>query len=673
MTTQIEEQEIDVDNMRAIFEKLNRDAIAFNARGVEKGSPVRNVRGVDTTWAGVEMADVADGFSIIPRASLVVGSKNSVVAECETGCVRNVRAPDFELVTSKEQFPALAEKILAVGTIALAIETYGPGKRGGLDPWQGEIRLLSLHVDGDDSKPWLIDLQATGYELGSLKHALEKVEVMGHNIKFDALWLLAKCEVHPRSLYCTLTAARLLCAGEEPRPSLSLDLVVQRYLAAEFGEDLSCSDWGSPLLLPDQHAYAAKDVVMLHELRRALDTAIAQAEMTAVADLEMKLLPAVVDMEASGIPVDVARLEKLLVVATADAERHKMAFREAVGDPEINPRSTKTALAKLQELGVPVECTSEEALSEHKARPEVEALLAFRVAEKGEQQLVKLREAARGDGRVHCRFNPTGTDTGRFTSSEPNMQNLGRGDLRTCVAATEGKWLVIADYSQIELRAAAVLTKEDAMMEAYKKGVDLHRKTAAAVLGKAMEQISKEDRQLAKAVNFGLLFGQTTEGLMRYAKQSYGVSMTMKQAEHYRTNFFRTYPALATWHSNARKMAGDTRVTEARARGGRRRLLPASAKTMWWKRFATLVNMPVQGACADGLKRAMIELKNTLPPGARMVNTVHDELIIECDAEQAEQVCKVLSGTMESAMRQIFPEIPIEVEASCCRTWAEKV
>jgi DNA polymerase-1 len=124
----------------------------------------------------------------------------------------------------------------------------------------------------------------------------------------------------------------------------------------------------------------------------------------------------------------------------------------------------------------------------------------------------------------------TYTDTGRFSSSEPNMQNITRRELRTAFVASVGNVLAIADYSQIELRAAAYFSGDKRMIEAFIKGEDLHTKTASIVLGKSEKEITKEDRKLAKALNYGFLYGQSAEGFVRYAKTSYGVKMTDKQA-----------------------------------------------------------------------------------------------------------------------------------------------
>jgi DNA polymerase I len=169
------------------------------------------------------------------------------------------------------------------------------------------------------------------------------------------------------------------------------------------------------------------------------------------------------------------------------------------------------------------------------------------------------------------------TDTGRFSSSEPNMQNITRGELRTAFVASVGNVLVIADYSQIELRVAAYFSGDKRMIEAFIKGEDLHTKTASLVLGKSEKEITNEDRQLAKALNFGLLYGQSAERLVRYAKTRYGVEMTEKQAAKTRAIFFKHYDGLARWHAKAWDEVECAEVVEGRTILGRRRLINPEA------------------------------------------------------------------------------------------------
>ena len=207
------------------------------------------------------------------------------------------------------------------------------------------------------------------------------------------------------------------------------------------------------------------------------------------------------------------------------------------------------------------------------------------------------------------------------------------------------------------------------MIEAYARGLDLHKQTAAEVLGKYLDAVSKEDRQIAKSANFGLLYGQSAPGLVRYAAASYGVKLELEQADHIRRQFFRTYGALRQWHGESRNKA-DKGAREVRTVLHRRRLIPETASE--WERFTALVNTPVQGGCADGMKQAIVNLAAKLPPEARIISTVHDELIVEAPEAMAAEVSALVKSTMIEAMAALFPQVPIEVEAGVCEHWGQK-
>jgi len=326
----------------------------------------------------------------------------------------------------------------------------------------------------------------------------------------------------------------------------------------------------------------------------------------------------------------------------------------------------KTALSR---AGIELADTKEETLKAADDGTIIPAILALRGAEKAAQQAESLLESIESDGRIHGKFEPTGTDTGRFSSKSPNLQNIGRGELRECFVAQDGHNLIVADYSQIELRAAAAIAGEAKMIEAYRRGDDLHKLTAATVLGKSLEKVTKEDRQLSKAVNFGLLFGQAPRGLVRYAATSYGVNITEDEAAGIRKAFFRNYDQLHRWHDESRSTA-EIGVSEVRTVTGRRRLIPSDANA--WNRFTALVNTPVQGGCADGMKRALLLIASRLPVGAHLISTVHDEVIVESPEADAEAVCSLVRQSMVEAMAELFPQVPIEVEAGICNRWSEK-
>ena len=569
------------------------------------------------------------------------------------------------LCSSKADLPAITDAVRSARSVVLDLETYGPRKGDGLDPWAGDIRLLSLCVEGH--APWLLDLRAIGYDLGELKTALEAVEIIAHNAKFDLLWLRVKCGLRATRVFCTLVAARLLVAGT--KPGNDLDKCLERYLGVEPSPDHSRSDWGSMFLDEDQLAYAARDVLHLQALSNKLWGLLESDQLDVVGRLEFDLVPVIVEMEHAGIAVDQAKLREIEAKARPSAAEHAGLLRQKLNLPKLNPGSPQQLLEALKSAGIELENTNEETLKAANDTNIIPLILGFRAAEKLAQQATALLDCVKSDGRIHGRFDPTGTSTGRFSSKEPNLQNIGRGELRSCFVPTTEHKLIVADYSQIELRAAAAIAGETKMIDAYKSGVDLHKQTAAAVLGKPADQITKGDRQTGKAVSFGNLYGQSAPGLVRYAASSYGVHLELEQAEEIRRQFFRTYGALRQWHGESRNKAA-AGAREARTVLGRRRIIPQTASE--WEAFTALVNMPVQGGCADGMKQALVWLAERLPVEARIVSTVHDEVIVEVPTTMAEHVCDIVKATMVEAMAALFPQVPIEVEAGVCSNWAEK-
>jgi DNA polymerase I len=559
----------------------------------------------------------------------------------------------------------IALDLTGASRIALDIETYGERKGDGLDPWKGDIRLLTVCRHGGPI--WTIDLRAVGYDLGPLKPILEETGIIAHNAKFDLLWLRVKCGLYAKRVHCTLTAARLLVAGT--KPGNDLDKCLERYLGIQPAADHSRSDWASMLLTDDQLAYAARDVAYLHDLLGTMESELEASGLDEVWALESNLLPCVVGMEATGIHLDRAKLESIAAEADRLAQKAADDLRVALGNPGINPASPSQILAALRAKGLKLESTAEEILKAADDGLLVPLVLAHREASKRAQQAESLVGHIQKDGRIHGRFEPLGTATGRFSSKEPNLQNIGRGEMREAFTAPAGKRLIVADYSQIELRAAAAIAGETKMIDAYKSGADLHKLTAATVLGKPEDQVTKSDRQLAKAVNFGLLYGQSAPGLVKYAASSYGVTLDEDQATDIRQAFFRTYSRLRQWHGTSHNQA-EAGVTEVRTRTGRRRLVPEKASE--WERFTALVNTPVQGGTADGMKHALILIHERLPKSARIVSTVHDEVVVECREESADECREIITTAMVEAMAALFPEVPVEVEANICTTWAEK-
>ena len=307
------------------------------------------------------------------------------------------------------------------------------------------------------------------------------------------------------------------------------------------------------------------------------------------------------------------------------------------------------------------------------------ALLAYREAKSGlatfGEKFFEPTEDGREvylDGRLYPTWGMCAADTGRMSCASPNVQNIPNksrlGGLRGCVVAPKAKHLIKADYSQIELRIVAKVAGEEAMLEAYRNGEDLHARTARSVTGR--EEVTKGDRQLAKAVNFGLLYGQGSEGLRDYARDKYGVEMGLEEATEYRERWFAAYPAIRAWHRGAGAdfNRGDD---SANTLAGRLRRVGS---------FMEKVNHPVQGTGADGLKLAMALFRERLPDhlDAKLILAVHDELVVECPEGQAEEAAGFLKKVMVEGMDEVLNpgvdadhphRVPVEVDVEMVESW----
>ncbi len=576
--------------------------------------------------------------------------------------VPDVPSPQHRVLTNPSLLGEVATIIRQSGAaVALDIETYG----NGLNPWRGDIRLLSLAIP--DNPAWLLDLQSIGYDLGELGQCLQERQTIAHNAKFDLLWLRQKCALKLDNVFCTLTAARLLSNGKRELRN-GLYACWERFLGLNHGEDQGKSDWGGMFLTEDQLEYAALDVFHLHELQEKQQLLINKEKLGDVLHLENRLIPVVVEMENRGFGINKERLLDVMVDYSTELNDALGSFKEAFGE-ETNPNSPSQLKKALEKKGVKLADTSEQMLKQE-GLPPTTCILSYRSAKKQMEQAETLLKAIEEDGRIHARFEPTGTNTGRFSSKRPNLQNIGRGKLRHCFVPDEGNLLVVADYSQVELRVAAGVANEERMIEAYKNGVDLHRQTASLVLDKSIEDITKEDRQLAKAVNFGLLYGQSAKGLVAYAKKAYGVEMEYDRAREIHSRFFSAYSGLRKWHERSREAASKD-LKSVRTVSGRVRWLPEGKDTEWI-RFVGLLNTPLQGGSADALKQAMVDLADKLPSSASIVSTVHDELIVECTSDTAEEIKALVETAMLDAVQTMFPGVRFEVEAGICDSWAEK-
>ncbi len=422
----------------------------------------------------------------------------------------------------------------------------------------------------------------------------------------------------------------------------------------------------------------AREVSMLLPLRQVLFDNLVSEEFTSVAKIEFDCIYAIAQMELTGITIHHERWNDLrgklehaqhqAASALSQQLQPKGIQTTLFGESQhINLDSQQQVLKALQDRDIPVRSTSRrELVPLASAYPVIRSLLAYRKATKALQGFVyNIPQTIHPlTGRIHPLYNPMGTWTGRFTCHNPNLQQIPRDKaFRHCFIPQPGYKFVIADYSQIELRVVAEISNDEVMIAAYQEKRDLHALTASLVANKSIADITKEERQAAKAVNFGLVYAMGARGLQKYAQATYGVDMTLEEAERFRSRFFDAYRGVASWHESVRK--ANKKVTTTLC--GR--------KVFWGDSvsLAVLYNAPVQGTAADIAKRAMADLVTDIQgTGAKIVGMIHDEIILETPNETATRTSQILKATMEHAGSMYLRHVPVVAEAIIADSWADK-
>jgi DNA polymerase-1 len=580
------------------------------------------------------------------------GQSFQTPAQAPTVEVTRDALPELEAILIRDPagLDLIAHDLGDARSVAVDTETTGLNWR------TDRLRVVSLTTPGS-SRIWVIDAQAV--DPRALVSVLKGRIVVGHNFKFDLLVLRqAGVAVEPTGYVDTFLAEKLLTAGTEDWHACGLAEAIARRLGVRLDKSLQTSfRWPGPLTQA-QVQYAALDAWATGMLAKVQREILKQDGLMKVALLEFSALPAVVWLESSGVPFDVDRWTALAQEAEAEVER---LARQVWEMARINPASPRQVLEALRRRGHAIEDTTEatlKTLNDDLAR----AVLAYRDALNRAGKFGRDFLEHVVEGRVYSDWHPIGAVTGRMSSSEPNLQNVPRypdHPHRTCFRAPEGRVLIKADYSQIELRIAAAIAKDRRMLEAYRQGLDLHTLTAQMVLGR--NEVTKEDRQRAKAMNFGLIYGMSAETLREHARNNYDVELSEAEAQEFRRRFFQTYRGIADWHERERQ-AGPHDV---RTRSGR---LVRNVD-----RFTNRLNTPVQGTGADGLKRAMAlmyERWSQVPADIRFCLAVHDELVVECNETDAQAVADWLRACMKEGMQDLIPEVPVEVEVRVGRAWA---
>jgi DNA polymerase-1 len=595
---------------------------------------------------------------------------------------------DYRLHLDFDEVDALVKDLMALDTFAFDTETNS------MDANYAELVGMSFSWEKGKGHYVFIpeDREAALAVLNRFKPLFERTDItwVGQNIKYDLLVLKWYGIEIKGKLWDTMVANFIF----EPDGKRNMDALALKYLRYQpvSIETLIGKKGKGQLTMRDVPVeqvkdYAAEDADVTWQLHKVFDPMLGTDKARALfTDVENPLIPVLVNMEHEGVGVDVPFLQSYSKDLERDIQAAEMAVYKDAGR-NFNLGSPKQLgevlfdILKIDGGGRKTKtgqyATGEDVLVKLRNKhPIIEHILIYR-------QLTKLKSTYVDalpllihpkTGRIHTCFNQTIAVTGRLSSINPNLQNIpikseaGREIRKAFVSRGEGWTLISADYSQIELRIIAALAKEEAMIEAFANKKDIHTATAAGVFGVPESEVTGEQRRRAKAVNFGIIYGQTAFGL------SESLNIPRAEAKEIIDNYFKQYPYIKKYIDSQIQFARENQYVESML-GRRRWLRDISSANQTVRGFAerNSVNMPIQGTAADMIKLAMIAVHRELKAAqldTRMVLQVHDELIFDVPEGEVERARKLIEETMCGAMK--LPNgVPVEAGTGYGKNWLE--
>ena len=668
--------EVDAEKVKEVFTDLEFRNLARRVIGEEI---VVTAAPAPTGKSKVDTAQL-DLFGV---QSMLVDQEPSPTADYKTIATEK---PSYHLITSPEERKELLEILLQQKEVCFDTETTD------LDALHADLVGLSFSYKAREA--FYVAVPLNFEEAKSIVHEFEtffhstSIEKIAHNIKYD-LKVLNRYGMHVAApTFDTMIAHYLI----NPESKQSMDFLAEFYLKYKpisietlIGKKGKGQGNMGDLKPEEISDYACEDADITLQLKKLFEPEIQKEHLKELFyNMEMPLVEVLKDMEQEGISIDVKALNDY----SADLEKHLLVLEKSIRDAagtdfnvdspkqlgevlfdylKIDPKAKKTKTGQY--------ATSEDVLTKlEKAHPIIPMILEYRQLRKLKSTYVDPLPTMtdRVDGRIHTNFMQTVTATGRLSSNNPNLQNIpirtekGREIRKTFIPRDADHVLVSADYSQIELRIIAALSGDAQMIEAFRSGHDIHTATASKVFNIPMEEVTREQRSAAKAVNFGIIYGQSAFGLA----QSLNISRT--EAKAIIDSYFEQFGALKSYMDAVMVDARDEGYVETIMK--RRRYLPdINSANAVVRGFAerNAVNAPIQGSAADIIKMAMIRVHNALKNHhlkTRMILQVHDELVFDVPSDEVDVVKALVKESMEHAVEV---GVPLEVEVGVGGNWLD--
>ena len=631
-------------------------------------------------------------FSVIPRlptpasAAATGASPAGDESNGADAVSRDAIPTNYVTVETEEQLEQMLAALREAGSFAFDTETTG------IDPMQAE--LVGLSFSDEPGRAWYIPV---GHREGSqlplestlarIKSLMESPELAkyAHNANFD-LMMLSNYGINPQNVnFDTMVAAHLLS-----KSNIGLKNLTQDMLGVEMTQITNLIGRGAKqktfdhVPIEDAAPYAAADADMTCRLHAVLHDQIErQGLVNMLADVEMALVPVLVNMQRQGIKLDVGVLHEMSRDLNQQMQQTEGELYQTIGHT-VNINSPQQLSDLLfQELGLPktkrtktgysTDANSLEGLRGH--HQVVDKILEYR-------QLTKLKSTYVDalpeminphTGRIHTKYNQVGSATGRMSSSDPNLQNipirteLGRQVRRAFIAEQAPDWVLFsADYSQIELRVLAHLSQDSGLLEAFRRGEDIHSSTASLMNEVPINEVSSEQRRIAKVLNFGVIYGLSAHGI------SQQTGFSREHGARFIETYFSKYPGISEYLDRVKEETRRTKYVETLL--GRRRYVPEINASNYNVRNGAermAINMPVQGTAADIMKLAMIRVYHRMNQEklrARMLLQVHDELVFEVPRSEMDTLQAVVFDEMPAAMDL---DVSLMVDVKWGETWGD--
>ncbi len=621
-----------------------------------------------------------------PKQQSIFGNNNETINQTASN-YKNINDinPDYRLVETEYDFTELIEKLNNTKEFAFDTETSA------INPHLAFIVGISFSIKKQTAYyvPIVNDKNEAKKILNKFKPALENAEItkIGQNLKYDII-ILMKYDISVKGkLFDTMVAHSLLY----PNLKHSMDYLSETYLNYKtihidqlIGKK-GASQRSMADLQPEKiKNYAAEDADITLQLKNIFNKKIKKENLSNIFEnLEMPLITVLANMENNGVNLDINFLKKYrdkIIDKISNIKKEifqisgvqfNISSTKQLGDVLFKRLkiSDKPKLTKTKQYA-----TDEAELLKYKDKhPIIKLILDYRSLSKLVSTYIDAlpKLINQKTGRIHTSFNQTITITGRLSSNNPNLQNIpirtpiGR-EIRKAFIPAKNHFFIDADYSQIELRLMAHLSKDENMLNAFRNNIDIHSQTAAKIFNVELEKVTKEMRYQAKTANFAMIYGSSAYGLSR------NLNIPPKDAKKLLDNYFKTYPKVKTFMDKQIKQARDDEYVTT-LMGRKRKLKEINSKNSLIRSNAehNAINTPIQGSAADIIKLAMIKIFNRIEKEkykAKMLLQVHDELLFEVPEKEKEKVAEIIKYEMENAVEI---SVPLIVDLEYGKNWSE--